>query len=213
MNKNTLKWYIINVFNFSSWWYLRLDKAFLSILSFEYMLRNRWKVIECFGHTQKPSLPWLLCNYELDVRTGNQLRNPWQFPHSEHMGRQPVILHMPFVTDASTYHLQHVWPYCTHTQHWILHYVLRLSKHDDGEASNEYQSSCRDFELPLWAIGLWEGRVSTVTASAGFDPTNRSDLTRLFSIVLCLTAKSISKTTIFSYFGVFLTSGLWWSCR
>lgn len=158
------------------------------------MLHNRWKVIECSG--QKPSLPWLLCNYELDVRTCNQLRNPWQFLHSEHMGRQPVILHVPFVTDASTSRLQHVWPYCTHTQHWILHNLLGLSKHDDGETSNKYQSSCPDYELLCWVIGLWEGSVwvvgvLTVTASAGFDPANRSDLTQLFSVVSCLTVKRI----------------------
>lgn len=112
------------------------------------------------------------------------------------MGRQPVILHVPFVTDVSTSHLQHVWPYCTRTQHWIVHNVLRLSKHDDGETSNKYQSSCRDYMLSFWVIGLWEGsvwvlRVLSVTASASFDPTNRSDLTQLFSIVSCLTAKSI----------------------
>lgn len=145
MNKSKVEWYVINVLNFSpwsTWWYLRLDQVSLSMLSFEYMLHNRWKVIECSG--QKPSLPWLSCNYELDVRTCNQLRNPWQFLHSEHMGRQPVILHMPFVTDACTSHLQHVWPYCTHTQHRIVHNVLGLSKHDDGKNSNKYQSSCRD---------------------------------------------------------------------
>ena len=197
MNENTVWFYVVNVLNFSSWsslWYLRLDKASLSILSFEYMPHNRWKVIECSGQTR--SLPWLLCNYELDVRTCNQLRNPWQFLHSEHMGRQPLILHVPFVTDAFTSRLQHVWPYCTHTQHWILHNLLRLSKHDDGETSNKYQSSCRDYKLPFWVIGLWEDSVwvlgvLTVTASAGFDPANRSDLTQLFSVVSCLTAKSI----------------------
>ncbi len=204
------------------------------------MLHNRWKVIECSG--QKPSLPRFSCNYELDVRMCNQLRNPWQFLHSEHMGRQPVILHMPFVTDASTSRLQHVWPYCAHTQHWIVHNVLRLSKHDDGETSNKYQSSCRDYELPFWVIGLWEGsfwvlRVLTVTASAGSDPTNRSDLTQLFSIVeSCSTALSIwvkkakhsfshhflqnptglqrllfcsNAVMTYWYFGVSLTSDLW----
>lgn len=82
---------------------------------------------------------------------------------------------------------------CTHN---IAHNVLRLSKHDDGESSNKYQSSCQDYKLPFWVIGLWEGSdwvlaVLTVTASAGFDPTNRSDLTQSFSIVSCLTAKSI----------------------
>lgn len=145
---------------------------------------------------RKASLPWLLCNYELDVRTCNQLRNPWQFLHSEHMWRQPVILHVPFVTDASTSRLQHVWPYCTRTQHRIVHNVSRLSKHDDGETGNKYQSSCRDYEFPFWVIGLWEGsvwvlRVLTVTTHAGFDPTNISDLTELFSVVSWLTAKSI----------------------
>ena len=209
MNKSKVKWYVINVLNFSSqpsWWYLRLDKASPSTLSFEYMLHNRWKVIERSG--QKPSLLWLLRNYERDVRTCNQLRNPWQFLHSEHMARQPVILHVPFVTDASTSRLQHVWPYCAHTQHWIVHNALRLSKHDDGETSNKYQSSCRDYQLPFWVIGLWEGsvwvlcRVLTVTAPASFDPTNRSDLTQLFSVVSCWTAKSIwvEKGHFFSQF-------------
>lgn len=140
MNQNTAKWYVINVVNFSPWWYLRLDKASLSVLSFEYMLHNRWKVIEWSG--QKRGLPWVLCNYKLDVRTCNQFRNPWQFFHSEHTGRQPVILHDPFETDASTSRLQHVWPYCTHAQHHMQHNLLRLSKHDDGETSNKYQSSC-----------------------------------------------------------------------
>lgn len=126
----------------------------------------------------------------------NQLRNPWQFLYSEHTGRQPVILHVPFVTDASTSPLQHVWPYCTRTQHWIVHKVLGLSKHDDGEISNKYQSSCQDDMLSLWVIGLWgrsvwELRVLSVTASAGFDPTHGSDLTQLFSIMACLTATSI----------------------
>lgn len=159
------------------------------------MLHNRWKVIECSG--QKPSLPWLLCNYGQDVRTCNQLRNPWQFLHSEHMGRQAVILHVPFVTDASTRRLQHVWPYCTHTQHWILHNLSRLSKHDDGETSNKYQSFCRDDELPFWVIGLWEGSVWALWISTVWlhlqALTPQIEVTSLsyFSIVSCLTAKSI----------------------
>lgn len=106
----------------------------------------------------------------------------------------------PFVTDASTSRLQHVWPYCTHTQHWIVHNVLRLSKHDDGETSNKYQSSCQREPASIlsdWALrGLGLSAQSlTVTASAGFDPTNRSDLTRLFSAASRLTAKSIWVTT------------------
>ena len=54
-------------------------------------------------------------------------------------------------------------------------------------------------------LGLWEGSVwvlgfLTVTASAGFDPANRSDLTQQFSVVSCLTAKKhfSTKTTLFS---------------
>ena len=171
-----------------------LIKCFFSILSFDYMLHNKWKVIKCSG--QDPSLPWLLCNYKRNVRMCNQLRNLWQFLHSDHMERQPVIFQVPFVTDASTSRLQHVWPYCTHTQHLILHNILGLSKNDDGETSNTYQSSCWDYGLPFWVIGLWEGSVwvpgvLTVTASAGFDPTNRTDLTQLLCMLSCKTAKSI----------------------
>lgn len=120
-------------------------------------LHNKWKVIERSG--QKTQLA-LNCNYECDARTRNQLRNPWQFLHSEHMGRQPVIPHTPFVTDASTSRLQHVWPYCPRAHNvGTLRNVLRLSKRDDGEASNKYQSSCPDCSPPIWVIKLWEGSV------------------------------------------------------
>ena len=123
-------WSGVLLFFFSSQpsrWYLGPDKGSLFphfFFFFEHMLCDRWKVIERSG--QKLSSPWLLCNYGLDVRTRNQLGNPWQFLHSEHMGRQPVILHVPFVTDASTSRLQHVWPYCTRAQHRIVHNVSRV---------------------------------------------------------------------------------------
>lgn len=139
MNKNAVKCYVINAVNFSPWRFLRLDKASLSVLSFEYKLHNRWNVIEWSG--QKHGLPRLLCNYQLDVRMCNQFRTPWQLFHSEHTGRRPLILHVPVGTDASTSRLQHVWPYCTHAQHRMQLNVLRLSKHDDGETSSKYQSS------------------------------------------------------------------------
>lgn len=148
-----VKWYVINVVNFSSWWYLRLDTAPLFILSFKYMLHidEMWlndlvRNTACFES---------YAITKLDVRTCNQLRNLWQFPHLEHAVGQPVILHVPFVTDASTSRLQHVWPRWVRTQHQILHNVLRLSKHDDGESSNKYQSFRRGDELVFWMIKLW----------------------------------------------------------
>lgn len=158
------------------------------------MLHNRWDVIECYGY--KPSLPWLLCNYQLDVRVCNQLRNPWRFLYSEHTGRQPVILHVPFVTDASTSRLQHVWPYCTRTQHWIVHNVLGLSKHDDGEISNKYQSSCQGSMLSLWVIRLWGRSVWELSLVCDsicrlWPYAQKCDLTQLFSIMACLTATSL----------------------
>lgn len=110
-----------------------------------HMFSDGWKQIERSG--QKHCSMWLMCNYMLDVRKHNQLGNPWQLLHWKRAGRQPVILHVPFVTDASTSCLQHVWPYCTHTQHWILHNISSLSKHNDGETSNKYQSFCWHYKL------------------------------------------------------------------
>lgn len=110
-----------------------------------YMFGDGWKQIERLG--QEHCSTWLMCNYKLDVRTRNQLGNPWQLLHWKRAGRQPVILQVPFVTDASTSCLQHVWPYCTHTQHWILHNISSLSKHNDGETSNKYQSFCWHYKL------------------------------------------------------------------
>lgn len=152
-----------------TWWRISFD------IELHETTHNRWKVIERSG--LRLSLPWLLRNYECDARTCNQLRNLWQFSHSKHMEGQTVILHAPFVTDAFTSRIQHVWPYCTHRQHWILHNVLSLSKHDDGETSNKYQSSCPDYSPPFWVMGLWEGSVWVLRSSRDCDNTPLQALT------------------------------------
>lgn len=134
------------------------------------------------------------CVINWEIHDSFSIRNTWEGSQSS------------FTCPLWLMHLQHVWPYCTRTQHWIVHNVLGLSKHHDGEISSKYQSSCQVPMLSLWAIGrwgrsVWEPGVLSVTASVGFDPTHRSDLTQLFSIMTCLTAhkhqrKKLNKTTI-----------------
>lgn len=68
-------------------------------------------------------------------------------------GDRQSSLTRPFVTDASTSRRQRVRPYCMRT-HRIVHNVSRLSKHYDGETSNENQSFCRDCMFLFWVIGL-----------------------------------------------------------
>lgn len=119
-------------------------------------------------------------------------------------GDRQSSLTRPFVTDASTSRRQRVRPYCMRT-HRIVHNVSRLSKHYDGETSNENQSFCRDCMFLFWVIGLkwvcvwggvgcgrsvWVLPLLTAVGSAGFDPTNRSDLNKLRSIFCCLGLKS-----------------------
>lgn len=118
-----------------------------------------------------------VCDYEHYVQMCNQSKNLWQSLHLEHMRRQPIILHLPLVTDASTSHLQACMT-ILHT-HTVLdlaqRHILRLSKHDDVETCKKYLSFCSGVLAcclsDCTVSGLWasSGEVKIVTASASLD--------------------------------------------
>lgn len=172
---------------YSILWRLVLDKVpllrwFLSVRIITYEKQ--------FSDTAKAGSPPLSGNHELDARTRNQLRNPWRFGHSEHTGRQAVIPHAPFrdwcihfssTARTTTLHAHNIglcimYRGCLNTM--MVKRAMRIS--------HSAETACFHFEWLAFGGGV-------LTASVGFDPTNRSDLNKLCSIICCLGLKSFWK--------------------